>query len=107
MLKIFINDLQINAIIGILDFERITPQKITVDFEAEYQYNKKDFVDYAQIRELIITNISNNSYFLIEEALSDLKENIKKSFPLLSNIKLKITKIEIFDDCSVGLESTF
>lgn len=107
MLKIFIENLKINAIIGILPQERIQPQNILIDFEGSYIYKDNEFVDYSLIRELIITNILTNKYFLLEDAIQDLSQKIKNSYPLLSNIKFKIKKIEIFNDCTVGIEATF
>lgn len=102
-MKIFINKLEFNAIMGILDFERDYEQKIQVDCEVEYI---GDFVDYSTIRELIKKNIIERKFRLIEDALEFLTKEIKESFSSVKNIKLSIYKPDIFNDCIVGAQIT-
>ena len=107
MLKIFIENLKVDAIIGILPNERVNPQKIEISFEAFYIYKDKNFIDYSLIREVIIENLLSKKYFLLEDAIEDLTQKIENKYPLLSNIKFKIKKLEIFNDCIVGVENCF
>ncbi|MDQ1339018.1 MAG: 7,8-dihydroneopterin aldolase/epimerase/oxygenase [Campylobacterota bacterium] len=102
-MKIFINKLQFNAIMGILEFERDYEQKIQVDCELDYD---GEFIDYSLIRELIKKNIIEKKFRLIEDALVFLAEEIKKSFSSAKKIKLAIYKPDIFNDCVVGAEIT-
>ncbi|MDD5548667.1 MAG: dihydroneopterin aldolase, partial [Sulfurovaceae bacterium] len=46
-MTIHIENLSIQAIIGILDFEREKTQNIIIDLEIGYEYNKNVFLDYA------------------------------------------------------------
>ncbi|NOX14990.1 MAG: dihydroneopterin aldolase [Epsilonproteobacteria bacterium] len=101
-MQIYIKNLSFNAILGLLDFERKKPQKIIVD--AKIKYNQKDgnFIDYAKVAELIKSTIITNKFLLIEDALKKLVSEIKDKFPPSCQIKLKISKPDILNDCIVG-----
>jgi dihydroneopterin aldolase len=103
-LKIIIEKLKIEAIIGILDFERITPQSVLVDIEATYDYLKTSkFIDYSQITQIITTDIQESKYELIEEALVSLKDILTLEFPTISSLYVKISKPNILSNCTVGV----
>ncbi|MEA3384687.1 MAG: dihydroneopterin aldolase [Campylobacterota bacterium] len=103
-MRVYINDLKFKAIIGILDFERVKAQKVIVDIEFDYDFDGKFFVDYSKVSTYIKNKMIKNKYYLIEDALIDIKRSLKKKYKL-QKIKLKITKPTILDDCivSVGL----
>jgi dihydroneopterin aldolase len=102
-MTIHIKALEIDAIIGLLDFERITAQKIIIDLEASYVYKQGFFINYADLALLIETQIIQEQYELLEDALLDLKQTITKTYPTIQNLKLKIIKPNILDNCEVGL----
>jgi dihydroneopterin aldolase len=105
-MKIFIEDLKFQAIIGILDFERTTPQEVNINLSIEYDY-KDDFINYAEVTELLKSTMKNEKYFLIEEALNDLSNQLKKNFPKIQILHLKISKPSILPDCNVAVEEFY
>lgn len=103
-MKIIIEGLQIEAIIGILDFERTTPQSIVIDIEATYDYTKTSiFIDYSQITKIITTNIQDSKYELVEEALIGLKDILILEFPAILSLYIKLIKPNILSNCTVGV----
>jgi len=102
-MTIHIKALEIDAIIGLLDFERSTPQKVIIDLEASYTYTEGVFINYADLALLIETQIIQEKYELLEDALLNLKQTITQTYPTIQNLKLKIVKSDILDNCEVGL----
>jgi len=105
-LRIYIEDLTFKCIIGILDFERVKPQKVILNIELDYDY-KKEFINYAEVVELVKMRMKKKKFLLIEDALKDLAKNIKKKFPQTNRVNLKITKPSILPDCKVSVRNTF
>ncbi len=102
-MKIHIESLKIDTIIGLLDFERIEKQQIILDLEAVYSYDGKSFVNYADLVTVIEQEIKQCKYELLEEALLDLKEKITQKYPQITQLSLKIAKPDILSNCSVAL----
>jgi dihydroneopterin aldolase len=105
-MTIYIDDLKFQAIIGILDFERVTPQDIIVNVEIIYQY-ENSFINYADVVKLIKSTIKNEKFLLIEDALSFLSSKLKEKFPLINKLKLKLTKPSILPDCRVSVANSY
>ena len=102
-----IEKLTFDTIIGILEFERNTPQQIVIDISFTYQYSNdsKEFIDYAKVANLVKTTMIEKKFELIEEAIVYLENQLLKTYPI-SNLSIKIAKPDILDDCvvSVSLE---
>ncbi|WP_457747281.1 dihydroneopterin aldolase [Sulfurimonas sp.] len=105
-MQIHIENLTFKCIIGILEFERKKSQKVMLNIKLDYQY-KKEFINYAEIVELVKSRMKKKKFFLIEDALEDLSKNIKKKFPQTNRVNLKITKPSILPDCEVSVSNTF
>lgn len=105
-MTIHIEDLKFQCIIGILDFERITPQDVIINFECQYSY-ENEFINYVNIVNLLKKTMILNKFELIEEAILSLKSEILKEFPLISSYTLKVTKPSILADCKVSVSDTF
>ena len=105
-MKIYVEDLRFQAILGILDFERVTPQDIIVNVEIEYDYNN-NFINYAEVAELIKTTMLDAKFLLIEDALTQLSIKLKKDFSQIKHLNLKITKPSILPDCKVSVEENY
>jgi len=103
LFKIYIEDLKIEAIIGILEEERLSPQSIIVNMQIEYSYKNK-LLNYQEIANFVENKIVNSKYFLLEDALIDITESLKEKFPSISAIKVKINKPNILSNCNVGVE---
>jgi len=94
---IHIDALTFDVIIGLLDFERDKPQPVIVDVEAVYNYEKQNFIDYADMVILIQNELKEKRYELLEDALHGI-QNI-----LLTSLYVKIAKPTILSQCSVAL----
>lgn len=103
-MKILIENLEFETILGILEDERITPQKVTVTCIIEYVYTQKEFINYAQVAELIENTMTTEKFFLIEEALEVVSQTLKNAFPLIRKLTLNIRKPNILSNCIVGVE---
>ncbi|GAA8807054.1 dihydroneopterin aldolase [Helicobacter pylori] len=100
---IHIHNLVFEAILGILEFERLKPQKISVNLDLFYtQLPNKAYLDYIKIQELIQKMMQENQYLLIEDALKDLSHALKTRYSEISELYLKISKLEISPNSQVG-----
>ena len=98
--SIFLEDLTFETIVGILPFERENPQKIKVDLHCIYS---GDFLDYRELRDFI-KNAFLQNFRLLEDALEYFEKEIPKRFLQIQFFSLKITKLEIFEDCKVAMQ---
>ncbi|WRB79577.1 dihydroneopterin aldolase [Helicobacter pylori] len=100
---VHIHNLVFEAILGILEFERLKPQKISVNLDLFYtQLPNKTYLDYIKIQELIQKMMQENQYLLIEDALKDLSHALKTRYSEISELYLKISKLEISPNSQVG-----
>ena len=106
-MTIYIDDLQFDVIIGLLDFERDRPQRVIIDLEASYAYSNEDFINYADMVFLIQNELKEKRYKLLEEALLGLKERLYTAYPQLKTLQLKIAKPDILKECSVALSHSW
>lgn len=106
-MKIYIENLTFEAIIGILDHERLIPQTIQIDCTIEYHYTHTFFINYADVAHLIEKTVIQNKYELIEEALTSLSKILKEAFPRIHNLTLRLRKPNILPNCTVGVQNHF
>ncbi len=100
---VHIHNLVFEAILGILEFERLKPQKISVDLDLFYtQLPNKAYLDYMEIQEIIQNTMQEKQYLLIEDALKDLSQILKTCYSGISELYLKISKLEISPNSQVG-----
>ncbi|WQY06743.1 dihydroneopterin aldolase [Helicobacter pylori] len=100
---VHIHNLVFETILGILEFERLKPQKISVDLDLFYtQLPSKAYLDYMEIQELIQKMMQEKQYLLIEDALKDLSHVLKTHYKEISELFLKISKLEISPNSQVG-----
>ncbi len=100
-MKISIQNLRFETILGILDFERKIPQNIEVDCELTYNYENGVFLDYSKAVELIENTMKKEKFYLIEDAIERLFEKIKENFPQIKTVKITISKPDILPNCRV------
>jgi len=106
-LKIEIKNLSFKAIIGILDFERVTPQRVIIDIILEYSYIKDNFIDYVTVKDIAKKTVIEGEFQLLEEAIEQIFYNIKNSFSNINYIEIKISKPDILNDCTVSLSNSY
>ena len=108
--KIIINNLIIQASVGVYEFEKQNKQKIIVDVELllsndsePKQDNLETTQDYSKFRKCLIDIIQSQHFHLLEV----LVEKIHSTLMINSYVvgaKVKISKPNIFDDCEVAYE---
>ena len=106
-MKILIENLRFDAIIGILDFERTNPQQVQIDCTIDYTYSGDDFINYADVAHLIKATVQTEKFELVETALKVLSEKLKLNFPLIQVLSLTIRKPDILPNCTVGVQKNF
>jgi dihydroneopterin aldolase len=106
-MTILIENLTFDSIIGILESERLAPQKVIIDCIINYHYTQDTFINYAQVSDHIQKSIQKNEFFLIEEALQSLGSSLKKEFSTISTLSLTLRKPDILDNCTVGVQEHF
>ncbi|GAA7425190.1 dihydroneopterin aldolase [Helicobacter pylori] len=100
---VHIHNFVFETILGILEFERLKLQKISVDLDLFYtELPNKAYLDYMEIQELIQKMVQEKQYLLIEDALKDLSHVLKTRYSGISELYLKISKLEISPNSQVG-----
>ncbi|GAA7453755.1 dihydroneopterin aldolase [Helicobacter pylori] len=100
---VHVHNFVFETILGILEFERLKPQKISVDLDLFYtELPHKAYLDYMEIQELIQKMMREKQYLLIEDALKDLSHVLKTRYSEISELYLKISKLEISPNSQVG-----
>ncbi len=105
-MTIHVEDLKFACIIGILDFEREKEQEVIVTIALEYD-NKKGFINYADIVEIVKIEMKKNKFLLIEDALERLKFILTEKYNSTKKISIKITKPSILSDCKVSVSTCY
>jgi len=105
-MKIYIEDLKFQTIIGILDFERECLQDVIVSLEIEYDFHEQ-FINYAEVASHIKDSMTKEKFFLIEDALKSLSLSLKEDFFQIKKLFLKITKPSILPDCRVSVSENY
>ena len=106
-MRILIEDLTFQAILGILPQERTASQEVRIDCIIDYTYEKDLFINYADVTEHIVRTMQKEKFELIETALSELSSTLKKHFPRIEALDLTIRKPDILANCTVGVRQTF
>ena len=108
--KILIENLTCSASVGVYENEKLNKQKIIINLEIllitkmkTHTDNLNDVADYGKFRRIILDVINSKHFNLIETLADNLIKKIE-NFDKVENIKLKITKPDIFNDCSVSYE---
>ncbi|MCQ2851601.1 FolB domain-containing protein [Helicobacter pylori] len=100
---VHVHNLVFETILGILEFERLKPQKISVNLDLFYtELPNKAYLDYMEIQELIQNTMREKQYLLIEDALKDLSHVLKTRYKEITELYLKISKLEISPNSQVG-----
>lgn len=100
MIKILIENLEFETIIGLLDFERITPQKVRIDIKL----GGDDFMDYAEICRDLELIFNREKFEKVEDSLKFCAKFFGEKFQNLNYFYMKILKIDIIKNADVGAE---
>ncbi len=102
--------LRFDANLGILEAEKTAPQPIQVDAElslgAQPLLPRDDDIthvlDYRKVRKIIIDECTAEHVNLLESLIGKLANRLMQ-LPGVLGVRVKIAKLEIFDDCEVAL----
>jgi dihydroneopterin aldolase len=105
-----LSGLRFDATLGILDKEKIAPQPIRVD--AELNLGTQDLLprdddisnvlDYRKVRKIIIEECTSEHVNLLERLIGKLSNRLMQ-LPGVLGVRVKIAKLEIFEDCEVAI----
>ena len=108
--KILIENLTCSASVGVYENEKLNKQKIIINLEIlivnkmkTHTDDLKDVADYGKFRRIIL-DVVNSKHFNLIETLADKVIKKIETFDKVENIKVKITKPDIFDDCFISYE---
>ena len=102
--------LRFAANLGILDHEKRGPQPIQVDAELNLGLqplkpaddNIMHVLDYRKVRQIIIDECTAEHVNLLESLIGKLSQRLMQ-LPGVRGVRVKIVKLEIFDDCAVAI----
>ena len=102
--------LRFDANLGILAHEKNAPQPIQVDAElslgvqplAPRDDDIEHVLDYRKVRQIIIDECTAEHVNLLETLIGKLCARLMQ-LPGVQGVRVKITKLEIFDDCEVSI----
>lgn len=103
--------LRFNASLGILAAEKKAPQPIQVDAElnlGEQPLMPSDddimrVLDYRKVRQIIINECTAEHINLLETLIGKVATRLMQLTGVIG-VKVKIAKLEIFEDCEVAIE---
>ncbi len=102
--------LRFDANLGILDSEKTAPQPIQVDADLSLgpqpllplDDDIHKVLDYRKVRRIIIEECTAQHVNLLETLIGKLANRLMQLTGVLG-VRVKITKLEIFDDCEVAI----
>ena len=105
-----LNGLRFAANLGILDHEKVSPQPIQVDAELNLGTQplmpRDDDIlhvlDYRKVRKIIIDECTAEHMNLLESLIGKLALRLMQ-LPGVVGVRVRIAKLEIFDDCEVAI----
>jgi len=100
-MQIIIKNFEFETIIGVLDFEKITPQKVIINCKIKYKY-QNEYLDYAKVTSIIQNILTTKKFEVIEDSLEYICSYLKNEFIEIKKIKLEILKPNILNNCIVG-----
>lgn len=106
-MTIHIDSLEFETILGILEFERLSAQRVCIQCRADYRHDDGTFIDYAIIADLIVQTMQKEQFELIETALEHLSTLLKSRFPQIQKLYLRIDKPDILPHCRVGVSMEY
>lgn len=108
--RVFIEDLKVQTVIGIFDWEREIKQTVSIDLEMEFDIQKaaasdaiEDTLDYKSVSKRLIHFIEDSEFQLVETLAERCAAIVLKEFPV-NWLRLKLGKPEaVRGSSSVGV----
>ena len=107
-----LSGLRFDASLGILDHEKRAPQPILVDADLNlgpqpllpHDDDINHVLDYRKVRQIIIDECRSEHLNLLESMIGKLADRLLQ-LPGVIGVRVKIVKLEIFDDCEVAIRA--
>lgn len=97
---ILINDLRVNALIGVLDHERLAPQPLRIDVDIETDLAEAGHTDdltqtvhYGEVA-IALADLARNTEYLLLERLAERMTEVVLAFPRVNAVELTLTKLQ-------------
>jgi dihydroneopterin aldolase len=95
---VFIEDLRIQTVIGVFDWEREITQTISLDLEMAFDISRAagsdridDTLDYKSVAKRLIAFVEGSEFQLVEALAEHCARIILEEFPV-SHVRLKLSK---------------
>ena len=95
---VFIEDLRIQTVIGVFDWEREITQTVSLDLEMEFDIRKAaesdriaDTLDYKAVSKRLIQFVESSEFQLVEALAEHCARIVLEEFPV-SRVRLKLSK---------------
>jgi len=98
LIRVFVEKLTFECVIGLLAFERERAQEVEVDVFLDAE----EFVDYAFVCEAVKSMCVVGKFEKVEDVLEFFCEFFKKRFATLRRFEMKLTKTGIIANARVG-----
>ena len=110
MQTLTLSGLRFDANLGILEHEKTAPQPIQVDAELNLgpqpllprDDDISHVLDYRKVRKIIIDECTAEHVNLLESLIGKLSHRLIQLHGV-KGVRVKIAKLEIFDDCEVAI----
>jgi dihydroneopterin aldolase len=110
MQTLTLTGLRFDANLGILEHEKTAPQPIQVDAELNLgpqpllprDDDISNVLDYRKVRKIIIDECTAEHVNLLESLIGKLSHRLMQLHGV-KGVRVKIAKLEIFDDCEVAI----
>jgi|TARA_B110000971_G_scaffold217347_1_gene254041 dihydroneopterin aldolase len=109
--KIFVNNLRVQAILGIYPLEREQSQEVVITLEIDTDCSKAaaskdlaDSLDYATLAHAVAELTINGKYLLIETLIEDIAQHCLRQ-PLVQGVSVQVEKPQAVSRAdSVGIK---
>ena len=96
--RVFIEDLRIQTVIGVFDWEREITQTVSLDLEMDFDISRaaasdriEDTLDYKAVSKRLIQFVENSEFQLVEALADHCARLVLENFPV-SKVHLKLSK---------------
>jgi len=110
--RIFFEQLNVEAFIGVLPHERQASQPLIIDAEFDVTVTQticdediSTVLDYRALRLQMIQHCQKGHTNLLETLVETLSDSLFATYPEIQRIRLRVAKPRAFEDCAaVGIE---
>jgi dihydroneopterin aldolase len=112
MAQVILRKLQVEAAVGLLDWERAQTQVLDVTCHVQIDASRaaasdsiEDTLDYAALREAIHAYCREHRFYLLEALADGLADHLLSAFAVAEAVRLRLIKPAIFPDADgAGVE---